>query len=464
MAIANSSTARIIPFPKPKKLVEKKRRKAGLNVNKEGSIRKISGKVYVDFIYMDERVRESSGLVWSDRNARRVREQLDKIVVAIKSGTFKFAEVFPDSKKAEHFSLREREAAGLKAPPKDVVFENYALKWFTLRKDSRRVAGRTLLEYKSYLDNYLIPFFGEKTFEQLNAVVFEQFVSWARNRKLKGKCVSNASINKYFIPLKMICKQAAIEYQWGAAYNPFFGFKRLTEEDPKKKIFPFSIEEQKGLRKELPRHWKPYFDFAFRAGLRPGEQMALKPEDIEWSKSLLHVCRAITLDGNGNRIEGRTKNKFSRRTIKLTRAMIESLEAQKKLHDELACEYFFCTPSGRPVNLSNLRRQVWIPALERAGLKIREIKQTRHTFATVALSHGENPLWIAKVMGHRDTDMIVKVYSKYVENITGTKDGSILDRLFLGMKEKKSRKRKTDFGKIMAKTGKNQQKRGQPNC
>jgi integrase len=43
------------------------------------------------------------------------------------------------------------------------------------------------------------------------------------------------------------------------------------------------------------------------------------------------------------------------------------------------------------------------------------MKQTRHSFATVALSCGESPLWIAKVMGHRNTEMVIKVYSKYIE-------------------------------------------------
>ena len=49
---------------------------------------------------------------------------------------------------------------------------------------------------------------------------------------------------------------------------------------------------------------------------------------------------------------------------------------------------------------------------------------------------GENPLWIAKVMGHRNTDMIIKVYSRYVENATGSKDGAAFDGLYQGIKSK----------------------------
>lgn len=228
----------------------------------------------------------------------------------------------------------------------------------------------------------------------------------------------------------MICKQAAIEYTWNTGFEPFFGHDRLPEDDVSKKIVPFTIEEQARLRVELPDHWKPYFDFAFRTGLRPGEQIAIKPEDIDWSRGLLHIRRSITLDGDGKRTEETTKNKYSRRTIKLTPAMLEALSAQKKIHDQFCCEYFFCSREGKPVHLSNVRRRTWIPALKTAGLTIREMKQTRHTFATIALSCGENPLWIARTMGHRNSEMIIKVYSRYVENIRGTEDGSIMDRVY----------------------------------
>ena len=93
--------------------------------------------------------------------------------------------------------------------------------------------------------------------------------------------------------------------------------------------------------------------------------------------------------------------------------------------------------TGKSIYPSNLRRRVWVPALEKACIEFREMKQTRHTFATIALSSGENPLWIAKVMGHRDTNMIIKVYSKYVENVSGSEDGLNLDAMYQGIKMSK---------------------------
>ena len=112
--------------------------------------------------------------------------------------------------------------------------------------------------------------------------------------------------------------------------------------------------------------------------------------------------------------------------------MVQALKAQKKIYDQFECEYFFCSKNGERVDPSNLRRRIWIPSLKKANVELRQMKQTRHSFATNALSCGENPLWIAKVMGHRDTNMIIKVYSKFIEDAAGFKDGSNLDAVYQG--------------------------------
>ena len=38
--------------------------------------------------------------------------------------------------------------------------------------------------------------------------------------------------------------------------------------------------------------------------------------------------------------------------------------------------------------------------------------------ATLMLASGENPEWIAKVMGHASVEMLFKVYSRFVPNLT----------------------------------------------
>jgi len=428
----NAGQVKVINFPRPEKHSDKPR-KSGLNRNKEGSVRKVNGKIYVDFMYLGERVRESSGLAWNDKNAKHVREQLDKIIVGMKSGTFRFGKVFPNSKKTDYFVEKERLLFGENLSPDQVLFKDYADAWYDLLKDSGRVTKRTLWGYKSYIDIYLEPYLGKMSFADLNKSTFDRFISWAKKQQYRKKQIGNETINKIFVPLKMICRDASIEYGWKSSYNPFFGFKRLPQGDAYEKIFPFSLADQNKLISHLPDHWKPYFLFAFSSGLRQGEQIALNPADIDWSERVIKIARAATRDENGKFMIGKTKNRHSRRTINLLPVVYAALVAQKKIYDKFKGEYFFCSPQGKRIDPNNLRRRVWMPTLIKAELFYREMKQTRHSFATNTLSCGENPLWIAKVMGHRDTDMIIRVYGKYIENAGRHEDGANFDGMYKGM-------------------------------
>src|SRR5690606_10277403 len=52
------------------------------------------------------------------------------------------------------------------------------------------------------------------------------------------------------------------------------------------------------------------------------------------------------------------------------------------------------------------------------GLAARRPYQTRHTAATLMLGSGENPEWAAHILGHSNTEMLFRVYSRYVPNLT----------------------------------------------
>mgnify|MGYP000017621823 CR=1 FL=1 len=52
--------------------------------------------------------------------------------------------------------------------------------------------------------------------------------------------------------------------------------------------------------------------------------------------------------------------------------------------------------------------------LKRTDIKYRNPYQTRHTFASMLLSRGENPMFVAQQMGHKDWSMIIKVYGRWI--------------------------------------------------
>ncbi|MNP80041.1 hypothetical protein D3C76_1780160 [compost metagenome] len=52
--------------------------------------------------------------------------------------------------------------------------------------------------------------------------------------------------------------------------------------------------------------------------------------------------------------------------------------------------------------------------MKKAGVRYRRPYQTRHTYASMMLSAGEHPMWVAKQMGHSDWTMIARVYGRWM--------------------------------------------------
>lgn len=343
-----------------------KKRKNSINKNKFGSVRNVNGKVYVDFSYLGERVREQSNYDWSDENAKNVRDQLDRIDVAIKSGAFRFSTVFPNSKKKALFDQLERQILNRNPEPDQVRIGEYLGQWLEEKASSGHVQGRTTLGYKSMIQTNLEPYFENMTFADINSNEINRFYVWSRERKVKRnlKPLSNNYLIKITNVLKEICKDASIEFGWNAEYNPFFGFKNLPKDDNRDDIKPFTLSEQKKILSQIPEHWKPFVEFAFVSGLRQGEQLALKPEDIDWQKRTLTIKSAMTKDKDGHKVEGPTKNRYSRRIIDLIPLMYEVLLKQKAIHDAIGGKYFFITPTGSEIDGCNFLKRVWTPTLD----------------------------------------------------------------------------------------------------
>jgi len=129
-----------------------------------------------------------------------------------------------------------------------------------------------------------------------------------------------------------------------------------------------------------------------------------------------------------------TKNDGSFRTIDISDIVYDALKTQFEATGKL--QFVFCNTEGNPLYHNNVTKRVWHPLLSRLGLRKRRPYQTRHTTATLWLAAGESPEWIARQMGHTTTEMLFRVYSRYVPNLT-RQDGSAFERLLAanGMKE-----------------------------
>ncbi len=174
--------------------------------------------------------------------------------------------------------------------------------------------------------------------------------------------------------------------------NPYF---KITLKNAKHcfKDDPFSLDEVKAILQNAPTlRLKAFLMTAFFTGLRTGEQLALLWSDIDFKNKKINIDKSLNLSGEITS----PKNKSSIREIDL-------LEPVEKILKELKASEL---ANKKMIFLSIPKRtqefqQAFKKLLKALNLKDRKLYTTRHTFASLMISMGEEPLWVSKNMGHK---------------------------------------------------------------
>lgn len=156
--------------------------------------------------------------------------------------------------------------------------------------------------------------------------------------------------------------------------------------------------------------------FALWTGLRTSELVALDWGDVDFIRGEVMITRAMTQASRG--AAEIPKTAAGRRAVKLLGPAMTALKAQKaqKEHTFLAGEEVFQNPRtlARWTGDGPIRKTMWAHAVKKAGVRYRRPYQTRHTYASMMLSAGEHPMWVAQQMGHSDWTMIARVYGRWM--------------------------------------------------
>lgn len=411
----NTKVIEIAPYRDNK---EKKRQRGRLNAGRTGRVYSRGGKLWVDFYYLNRRVREPAGLEDTPSNRKAVRRQLDLVVAEIENGIFVFAKRFPHSKKKDHFTTLEGRMV-IKNPSK-VFFAEYVKMWWDEMKPGMSMS--LIKDYTTMLKAHHLPYFGDMPFSEIcKKVRMKKYLAHLKAKKNRyGEPLSAKRIQNVMIPLRVIVRDAIDEYGWRELVDPFMGLKL-----PKVRRFrvkPFSYAEWKTLM-EFMLHWyRPYFEVAVQTGLRPSEQVALKWNAID--PEFIH----IELSRVNNREKADLKTEESRRRIQITPSIGKWLDLQREMTSGFESPYVFINTQGRPI-LQDKLREVWARVIKKTDLPYRRMYETRHTFASWALAAGETPEWVARTLGHVDTSMVYRTYGRYIPNLT-RRDGSAFERQY----------------------------------
>lgn len=219
--------------------------------------------------------------------------------------------------------------------------------------------------------------------------------------------------------------------------------RNVTEavERPKaqtKEFRPLTKEEADGLLKaaEGDRLYALYV-LALTAGLRFGELLGLRWEDIDLDKGILTVKHQVRMvDEEPQFIPLKTAK--SRRTIRLPSLAVTALRKHRtrQLEERLRLgevwrdyDLVFCTEVGTPLSESNVRNRSFHPLLKKAGLPRIRFHDLRHTCATLLLAQGVHPKLVQEQLGHSAIGMTLDTYSHVVPSMMDQVAGA-MDSIF----------------------------------
>ncbi|UZD66228.1 site-specific integrase [Marinobacter sp. AN1] len=378
-----------------------------------------SGKLFFDFRYRNKRCREQTTLDDTPTNRRKLERILKKIEAEITLGTFDYASYFPSSPRAKNFApdTKLEAAEVVRAQAETPLFADFSRDWLNEMRIQWRKSHITTVE--GTLKNYLNPEFGEKEVGRITKKDILDFrASLAKVTTRSGKQLSTSRINRIMTPLRMILGEAANRYEFS---SPYHGIKSLKV--PRTDVEPFDLDEVKLILASVRPDFRNYYTVRFFTGMRTGEIDGLQWEYVDFKRRQILVRQSLV---NGEL--GYTKNDGSFRNIEMSQLVYDALKEQQRATGDR--KFVFCTRSGTPLSHNNVTKRVWYPLLRHLGLRKRRPYQTRHTAATLWLAAGENPEWIARQMGHTTTEMLFRVYSRYVPNLT-RRDGSAFERLLI---------------------------------
>ncbi len=187
-------------------------------------------------------------------------------------------------------------------------------------------------------------------------------------------------------------------------------------------IHPLSKEQARQFLKAIRGHqFEALFTLALATGMRRGELLALKWQDLDLVAGVLQVCRTFNQKQTQEIIyaEGGSKANSNRRSIIIAPFALDPLKQHRVLQFEAKSQagdhwhkldLVFCTSNGE-----SLPRNSAIKSLNRflqtASLPPIGFRDLRHTTATLLLDQGVHPKVVQELLGHRNIEMTLKLYN-----------------------------------------------------
>ena len=220
-------------------------------------------------------------------------------------------------------------------------------------------------------------FFGNINISEITPLDIEKY------KQFRKGTVKPATVNRDLEFLRSVFNKGI---EWGKAlHNPVSKFKRLKE--PAYRLSYLLLDEIDRLIHAAAHHIKPIIITALHIGMRRGEILKLKWENIDFNNCLIEVVE--------------TKNN-EKRYIPIDSTLMATLENIARRIDS---NYVFCNKESKPyTDIKNSFRF----ALKRANIENFRFHDLRHTFASHLIMSGADLMTAKELLGHKSIKMTLR--------------------------------------------------------
>jgi integrase len=273
--------------------------------------------------------------------------------------------------------------------------------------------------YRVAMRRHWLPVLGSLA---LGAVTRER-IRTVMAEKLSKKELKSSSLRSVLIPLSA-CLHAALEAGLIPG-NPAIRLGRFLRGPggaESRSIDPFTAAELTTLlttaEQQMPEAY-PLILTVARTGLRIGEALALKREDLDFHQGTLWVRRTWGRRSIGTPKSGKARRvDMSQQLQRVLQAHLTLREAEAVVAARADSPWLFPDPERpdgtQPLDPTRCYKIVWWPLLRGSGVRYRKPHTLRHTFASLLLQQGESVTYVRDQLGHSSIKMTVDVYGHLV--------------------------------------------------
>jgi integrase len=252
--------------------------------------------------------------------------------------------------------------------------------------------------YKFNLDKYIFPALGSQRLCDVNREAIQQLLVSMRSEGYSGSTLHSVrvTIGKVL--------QTAVDNGY-LERNPAHRIKIGERESKKQRTFLEPLQIQRLLAR-LPEPCRIIVVTAVLTGMRIGEILALRWNRLDFFRGTIAVSETYS-DGQF----GTPKTRSSRRTIPMSLALREALEAHRASSTHSAPQdLVFCTTTGTPLSPKNLYNRALAPACDELSLPRVSWHSFRHGNATLLGEVGESVKTAQAILGHSDIETTLNTY------------------------------------------------------